>query len=250
MSRTSEITVREPLDQTSGLADYTRQPALQRALGRSKLNALSDSDLIALIVHEPLEFKPGSKFEYSNTNYIVAGMIVETVSHESYATYVQRHIFNPLHLRTMQYLRTSIPNGTDVSYGYKLENGRAVELPIFTMSWAKAAGALAGNVRDLIMWDDGFFHGRVLSASSVRVMIAPSPVGEDYAMGWAVDRVNGKLMIWHNGGLPGVHAMNAVFPQTGYEVVVLTNLYAAKAEDVAKKIFAVLDARDMDHHGR
>lgn len=148
-----EVTVRELLDQTSGLADYSSQPALQRALHPHLLTELKPATLIGFIASEPLEFQPGTKFEYSNTNYVLAGMLVQAVSGESYADFLQTRIFVPLGLHEMQYLRTSVPKGPDASHGYKVVKGRFVLLPPFTMSWAAGAGALASDVHDLIAWD-------------------------------------------------------------------------------------------------
>jgi D-alanyl-D-alanine carboxypeptidase len=240
-----QVTVRELLLQTSGLADYTLQPALQNAVGANKLNALTSRRLLDLIESKPLSFKPGTRFEYSNTNYVVAGMIVARVSGQSYETYLKAQILDPQRLNHTQYLKTSVAEGNDASHGYKVVHGRAVELPVFTMSWAGAAGALASDAPDLIAWDDAFFHGSVVSRRSVETMTTPSAQAKDYAMGWAVDRVDGARMIWHNGGLPGAHAMNAVFPQSGYEIVVLTNLFSATPEDIAKQIFGALNGRSQ-----
>lgn len=212
--------------------------------GPHKLARLRPEQLIALIANQPLRFKPGTKFEYSNTNYVLAGMLVHKVSGEPYGTFLTKHILEPLKLDRMQYLRTSIPAGPDSARGYKIVKGHFVALPRFTMSWALSAGALASDVGDLIRWDGAFFGGHVVQPALVRTMTTVPPLPKaserDYAFGWVVQNVDDHPMIWHNGGLPGAHAMNAYFPQTGWSIVVLTNLYDADPEDIAKALFAIV----------
>lgn len=243
------VTVRELLNQTSGLADYSGEPALQRALHPRLLTELTPSQLLGMIAGEPLHFKPGTKFEYSNTNYLLAGMIVAAVSGESYPSFLREHIIGPLHLQRTSYLRTSIADGSNVSDGYEIVKGHFVASPRFTMSWAASAGALASDTSDLIAWDNAFFGGRVVPPASVRAMTTPPSLKEssDYGFGWVVDRVSGEPMIWHNGALPGAHAMNAVFPRSGLTIVILTNILTARPEEIAEDVFVELRHLDGNH---
>jgi CubicO group peptidase (beta-lactamase class C family) len=233
-----EVTVRQLLDQTSGLPDYSAQSELQAAVGKNKLTHLRPQQLMAMIANKPLKFKPGTKFDYSNTNYVLAGMIVKSASGNDYEDFLKAHILRPLDMSATQYLRTSIAQGDDVARGYKLKSRRQTALPPFTMSWAGAAGALASDTHDLVKWDVAFFGGRVVSPSAVKEMT--TPVKSDYGYGWVVERVQGDSMIWHNGELPGAHAMNAFFPRSNMEIIVLTNLPEADPEGLAKRVYAVL----------
>ena len=235
------VTVRELLDQTSGLVDYSRQPALQSAIGKDKLTEIRPAQLLAMIAGQPLKFTPGTRFDYSNTNYLLAGMIVEAVSGQPLGSFLRERIIEPLGMHGAQYLKTSIPAGTNVARGYELKKGRASMVRRFTMSWAQGAGALASGAHDLVTWDDAFFHGRVVAPDMVHVMT--TAVKEDYAYGWVVERVRGEPMIWHNGEIPGAHAMNAFFPRSNMEIVVLTNLGTAKPEAVAREIAVALRQR-------
>ena len=232
------ITVRQLLDQTSGLADYSAQPTLQTAVGKDKLNELRPAQLLAMIASKPLKFTPGTRFDYSNTNYLLAGMVVQAVSGEPFGTFLRERITEPLRMRETQYLSTSIPTGSNVARGYSIKHGRAALVPRITMSWAQAAGAIASDTHDLVIWDDAFFHGRVVTPAFVRTMT--TPVKEDYGYGWVIEQVRGQRMIWHNGEIPGAHAMNAFFPRSNMEVVVITNLDAAKPEEIAKNVATTL----------
>jgi CubicO group peptidase (beta-lactamase class C family) len=236
-----EVTVRELLDQTSGLADYSAQPALQSAVGKDRLTTVSTARLLAMIARKPLAFKPGARFAYSNTNYLLAGMIVEAVSGEPLGAFLREHIAAPAGMRGMQYLTTSIPDGKNVARGYSPKNGRVVAARRFTMSWAGGAGALASTAHDLVTWDDAFFHGRIVSPNSVRMMT--TAVKSDYGYGWVVENLRGERMVWHNGEVPGVHAMNSYFPRSDLAIVVLTNLGGSHPEDLAKQIKVIVSRR-------
>ncbi len=233
------VTVRELLDQTSGLPDYSAQPQLQVAIGKNKLNHLLPGQLLDMIRGKPLNFTPGTQFDYSNTNYVLAGMIVQAASGESYEDFLNEHILGPLGMHQTQYLSTSIPQGRDVSHGYQVTAGRLKPLRTFTMSWAGPAGALASNTDNLVKWDEAFFGGRVVSSHAVKVMA--TAVKSDYGYGWVVDTVHGDSRVWHNGGLPGAHAMNAYFPKSSLEIVILTNLLDANPEGLAKEIYAEVE---------
>ncbi len=245
----SEITVRELLDQTSGLPDYLENKPLLAAIFKGTAGPSSTASLVGLVRGMPLHFKPGTKYEYSNTNYALVGMLIARVSGMSYPQFVEQHIFDPLDLTSMQYLRTSIPAGDDAANGYNYQKGRFLVIPRESMDWANAAGALASTVTDLIHWDGAYFGNRILPARLVRVATTPpahipmvtskdqkNNLGVGYAFGWARGYFDSRPVIWHNGGLPGARAMNLVYPRDGLEIEVLTNVTDASPEVIALRI--------------
>jgi CubicO group peptidase (beta-lactamase class C family) len=249
----SEITVRQLLDQTSGLPDYLENKPLLASIMAGTVQPDPVPDLVALVDGKPLHFKPGSKYEYSNTNYALAGMLVARVSGMPYSRFLQREIFTPQHLTSTQYLRGSVPAGNDVSRGYNYTKGKFVLLPSFSMEWGNAAGAIASDVSDLIRWDNAYFSGQIIPLQAVRIATTPPPhvvmlpsknrknnLGIGYAFGWVQARAEGRQMIWHNGGLPGARAMNATFPRDALEIIVLTNATTASPEETALKIARVI----------
>jgi len=248
-----EITVRQLLDQTSGLPDYLENKPLLASIMSGTVGPRSVRSMVALVDDKPLHFKPGSKYEYSNTNYALAGMLIARVSGMTYPQFLERTIIAPHHLPTVQYLQTSVPPGPDGTRGYTYAKGRYDLLPSFSMDWGNAAGALASDVDGLIRWDDAFFSGAVIPLSAVRVATTPpsgivmlasknraNNIGLGYAFGWVQARAEGRRLIWHNGGLPGARAMNATFPHDGLSIIVLTNVTDAQPEDIALKIARVI----------
>ncbi|MGD0969214.1 MAG: serine hydrolase domain-containing protein [Candidatus Aquilonibacter sp.] len=251
VSHASEITVREILDQTSGLHDYLENKPLITALfGGTWTTHEPFAYYVNLTRGMPLHFKPGTKWEYSNTNYAVAGMLVAKVSGESYEQFLTQNIFQAQDLSSMQYLTWSIPVGNDVTRGYNYAKGTFTLIPRYDMSWGGAAGAIASDASDLVKWDGAFFAGKVISQSSVEIATTPprgislglhsgttqSQIGEGYGFGWVTGHDEGRRIVWHNGGLIGARAMNAVFPDDGLEIVILTNATTADPEAIALRI--------------
>ena len=254
----SEITVREVLDQTSGYPDYLENKPLITALfGGTWTKHEPFAYYVNLTRGTPLHFKPGSKWQYSNTNYQVAGMLVAKVSGEPYPQFLEQTIFQAQNLASMQYLTWSIPAGSDVTRGYNYAKGTYALVPRYDMTWGGAAGAIASNASDLVKWDGAFFGGNVVSQSSVEIATTPprgitmglpagntqSEIAEGYGFGWVLGHDEGRRIIWHNGGLIGARAMNAVFPDDGLEIVILTNATTADPEAIALRIARILYAQ-------
>lgn len=251
----SEITVRQLLNQVSGLHDYLENKPLITALFAGTWTTHHPASYyVGLIKGDPLAFKPGTKWQYSNTNYLVLGMLVAKVSGESYGQYLTDNIIKAQNLDAMQFLAWSVPTGDDVSLGYNYAKGAYTLVPRYEMSWGGAAGALASNASDLVQWDGAFFGGKVLTPTSVEIATTPprgitmgmhagntqSQIAEGYGFGWVAGHDEGRRIIWHNGGVIGARSMNAVFPDDGLEIVILTNATTADPEILALKIARLL----------
>ena len=254
----SQITVREILNQTSGLPDYLENKPLITALFSGTWTTHEPfAYYVNLVRGDPLKFKPGTKWEYSNTNYAIAGMLIEKVSGESYATFLTQNIFERQDLTSMQYLTWSIPAGNDVTHGYNYAKGTYTLVPRYEMSWGGAAGAIASTASDLVKWDGAFFGGKVISQSNVEIATTPphgitlglhagntqSTIAEGYGFGWVTGHDEGRRIVWHNGGLIGARAMNAVFPDDGLEIVILSNATTADPEAISLRIARLLYAQ-------
>ncbi len=248
-----EITVRELLDQTSGLPEYLEDKALFASIVGATLKPHPISYYVNLVADKPLQFRPGTKWAYSNTNYAILGMLAAKMSGQSYEAYMRSAIIDPLDLNQTEFMATAPPQGSNTSEGYDYVKNRFVMLPSYDMSWANSAGALASNAQDLVRWDGAFFSDRVLNASSVRTattapagitMIAKkderSNLAGGYAFGWVQGQDEGRHLVWHNGGTLGARAMNLVFPGDGLEIIVLTNQTTANPESIALRIARML----------
>jgi D-alanyl-D-alanine carboxypeptidase len=235
----SAYTVRQLLQQTTGLATYTAVPGYLTNVAESR--TITPEGLLALIARAPLAFTPGSRHEYSNTNYIVLGTIVEALARIPYGRFVHERIAKPLGLTHLTY--GPPPAGAEVTRGYEPQTGATAVTP-WTPQSTYAAGGLYAAPGDLVRWDEAFFGARLLDANAVRTLTTPPqlPGGAhtDYAMGWIRETLDGHPLIWHNGGVIGANTRNAYFPEQKIAVVVFGNSIGFEETRIVREAFRAL----------
>ena len=234
-----EITLRQLLNQVTGLPNYTD---VNHFISIAKEPG-SFEKIEGLIAGEPLHFRPGTKWEYSNTNYVALGRVIEVISHQSYAAYIGTHIFQPLGM-THSAMIADEPALTNFATPYWRGNKNSEVLspaqPLYD-AWAGAAGAIVSTVGDLARWDVALQSGKVVSAEDFSLMTTPaklangSPTG--YGFGWQIDSVDGQKRIWHNGGTFGSSSSNVTFPQQNVDIIVLENEDGAATSALATKLY-------------
>ncbi len=219
------ITLRMLLDQDSGLHDY---PWLREHAWPTQ-GAIPLASVVALLAADKLDFPPGTKWEYSNANYAALAAVVERVSGIPFGTFLRAQIFEPLHMTASDFGYAAQQSGA-VAVGYV--NGEAETRPLSLDLYSGAGGAVS-SVHDLALWDLALMRGALLSTSYLaQVWQDGIPVGrgtERYTMGWVLVTVAGHRELWHNGLTPGAggYCYNAIFPDDGLAVVILTNGFGA-----------------------
>ncbi len=226
----AQITLKHLLTHTSGIPSYTEIPGF--FVQQARLDLVPKA-IVALTRDKPLEFPPGSKFAYDNTGYILLGYVIEKVSGQPYAAYVQDHIFTPLHMKDTGYdvSTTILPRR---AAGYSVAGGRASNAEYLAMTLPYAAGSLYSTVDDLLAWDQALHAGRVLKPTSVAAMF--TDYGFKYGFGEGISVQNGHRTWSHAGGINGFATMLARLPDDGLTVVVLANIEEAPAGRVAQKL--------------
>ena len=226
------ITLRMMLTHTSGLADFTNFPQL----GDWVRNGVSELTVLTTVSQTPLEFQPGTQYSYSNSNFFALGTIIEKLTGQSYAVDLAQDIFQPLGLMNTFY---DLPPASRSATGYTNNGAGLVPATIWDRSAAFAAGGLSTNVYDLIAWDAALINGKVVSPASFKAMTTSNgfeiPGGGSYGFGLALWTFNGRPVIWHNGQIGGFTAETAVFLDSGFSVVVLTNDQDADPDAVVLK---------------
>ncbi|MGH2842449.1 MAG: serine hydrolase, partial [Solirubrobacteraceae bacterium] len=230
------ITINELLTHTSGIPDYldTLGP---EALMKLMATPSTPAQLVALFEHKPLEFKPGAKFSYSNSGYVLLGAILERVSGEPYGEFLQRHIFTPLGMTHSAYAMRAT-RGKNLAQGYRYAGGYRPSAPV-NLTGVFSAGGIRSTVLDLYAWDRALDadHGRLVPRALLEKMFAPHVVvgasvltrmqdatgAEHYGYGWFIRRQFGHLEYAHEGGLPGFTSLNSWFPGQHMYVIVLDN---------------------------
>ncbi len=217
------VTVRQLLNQTSGIPEWNpdsnKDPLLK---------TYTPAEISERAAARPPAFMPGTRYEYSNTNYNLLAGIIEKVSGTSYGDFLHARIFGPLDMNaTGVYDPMEIVANRAAGYvrsGGKLFNNALVYDP----SLLAGAGGLQATAGDLVKWDAALAAGTVLPASSLAQMWTPPalPGGAhtDYGMGWIAQTYNGHRLIWHNGALPGAMGFLGRFPDDRLTVILLSNM--------------------------
>jgi CubicO group peptidase (beta-lactamase class C family) len=229
----ASITLRMLLSHTSGLANYTDFPQL----GDWVKHGVSEATVLTAVGQAPLQFQPGTQYSYSNSNFFALGTIIENVTGLSYQTNLEQRIFGPLKMSSTYY---ELPPAGQAAIGYRNNGAGLVPAVLWDRSAAFAAGALSTDLKDLITWDNALLRGKVVSAASFQAMTTsngfPMPGGGSYGFGLALYTFNNRPIIWHNGQIGGFTAETAVFLDSGFSIVVLTNDQDANPDALVLKI--------------
>jgi len=239
------VTLRQLLTHTSGIRDYWPQDYVTPEMTRPTTPAA----IIDEWVQRPLDFEPGTDWQYSNTGYVLAGAVVEKVSGEALFKFLTRHVFTPLHMtHVAEYLPTG-PVGRAAAgdaAGYtRYGLGPVVPAPKEASGWLFGAANLAMRPSDLALWDLSLIDRSLLKAESYKTEFEPvvlkSGRTRDYGLGLDVETIQGRLRIGHAGGGSGFLADNRVWPRERAAIVVLTNNDWANPGDLTDRIaFLVL----------
>jgi len=217
------VTVRQLLEQTSGIPEYLDGADVVDA---ASTHPATYATILDRVSAKPLDFPPGTRWEYSNTNYILLGRIVEFVSREKYETYVREHIFGPAGMTQSGFIddEATLPA---MARGYTATGSGFTPAPLLREDWAQAAGGIVSTVGDVLKWDDALLAGKIVPAADVTLMRSEAKLVDGspthYGLGWLVDDVGGHPHVWHNGGTFGFHAVNATFPSDDEAIVILGN---------------------------
>ncbi|MRH91790.1 serine hydrolase [Nocardia sp. SYP-A9097] len=230
----NHITVRNLMQHTSGLPEYLELPQLDGDYDTLRTQHFDSAELIrAALASGPAHFPPGEKAEYSNTNYLIVGMLVERLTGHLFAEEVTRRVIEPLGLQS-----TYLPAAGEIdlrnphSAGYEIVEGKPVDVTQLDTSWAGAAGALVSTGTDLNRFFTALLFEKLLQPAQLAEMqrnpkpLTNRPAGMDYALGLARLTVPCGKEVWgHGGSIPGFRTHDGI-TSDGRAVTVLANLRA------------------------
>ncbi len=217
------------LQHRSGLVDYNQfggQIDFTQAYGAFMASGQEDyTPIVNQLATYPLLFTPGTQYNYSNTDYLLLGLIVAQVAGEPLGSFLAERIFSPL---TMHQTAQGYPSPpvTDLSLGYENDFGAIRRSWQWNLAWLAGCGGMTSTVGDIELWDRAVRQPGIFTKESLKQMFTKSPIHESfgsYADGWVISKLQRHLYIWHNGAVGGFQTMNATFPNDGIEIIVLTN---------------------------
>ena len=237
LTRANEITVRQLLSMTSGYQDFWPQDYVMPPM-------LKDTTPAAIMkgwAQKPLDFEPGTRWQYSNTNYVIAGQIIERVSGQPLLAFLRARVFGPLQMTTVVDTDQAALGPGDPMRYQRFALGPPREAPKEGKGWMSAAGELAMTAADLARWDIAVMNRAVLKPQSFRelerevLLASGAPTG--YGLGVNVAVTGGRRQISHGGEVSGFTARNEVYPDEKVAIVVLVNIDANSAStDIARRI--------------
>lgn len=246
LTRANEVTIRQLLSHTSGYQDFWPQDYVMPMM----LKPTTAAQIMDTWARKPLDFEPGTKWQYSNTGFVIAGAIIEKAAGMPYFQYLRERIFTPLKMTSVVDFDQQGVSATDPAGYLRYGLGPARVAPDEGKGWMYAAGELAMTAEDLLKWDMSLIGRNLMSAASYKQMetetVLANGLGTQYGLGVFVRSDSGRRVISHGGEVSGFTATNLVYPDDRIAIVVLTNQDAANASgDIAKKL-ATLAFQDAD----
>ncbi|MDP9362017.1 MAG: beta-lactamase family protein [Acidobacteriota bacterium] len=246
LTRAGDVTIRQILSMTSGYQDFWPQDYVMPMM----LQPVTAPEIVTGWAKKPLDFEPGAKWQYSNTNYVIAGMIAEKVAGMPLIDFLSKHVFMPLHMTSVT--NTDIgPLGADDPMRYlRYALGPLRPAPKEGRGWMFAAGELAMTAHDLALWDISMIDQTILKPESYRALETEvemsNGVGTHYGLGVSVGMNEGRRVLSHGGEVSGFTARNEVYPDDRVAIAVLTNMDATGASEqiassIARTLFASTD---------
>lgn len=234
------ITVRHLLTHTSGLKDYGSDEIDFR-------RDYSEEDLLKVARSVPLEFEPGTQWSYSNTGYLILGLLTSRLAGKHWSDFQTERIFQPLGMATTRVIseRDIVRNR---AAGYELDDKGEVK----NQEWVApslnrlADGALYFSVKDLAAWEAALHARRFMKPASFEAWWTPASLGGrltyPYGFGWGLGEQRGHRLIEHGGSWQGFRTAIARYVDQGLTVIVLANLAQAEPETMAHEIAGLVEA--------
>ena len=245
LTRANEVTIRQLLSHTSGYQDFWPQDYVPPLM----LQPITANQILDRWARKPLDFDPGTKWQYSNTNYVIAGVIVEKAGGKPMLDFLHQNIFDPLGMKTVANTDDAKLGDSDPTGYMRYGLGPLRSAPKEGRGWLFAAGELAMTASDLAKWDISIIDQQVLKPSSYKEfetdVLLKNGVGTEYGLGVDVFLESGRRVLEHGGEVSGFTAQNTVLPDDRIAIVVLTNQDAVGAPaEIARNLAPLLFAVD------
>jgi D-alanyl-D-alanine carboxypeptidase len=246
LTRGNEVTIRQILSHTSGYQDYWPEDYLMTPM----MKPATAQEIVDRWAKKPLDFDPGTRWQYSNTNYVIAGLIVERVSGQRLFDFLGEHIFHPLGMRSAWNSDEAKLTQADATPYIRAALGPLHAAPKEGRGWMFAAGELAMTPHDLALWDMSLMARSVLKPESYNEMFTEVKLkngnSTHYGLGVFISDLDGRRDISHDGEVTGFVSDNEVLVDDGLAVAVLTNHMAGGAKQIARLVASTLEGNKLN----
>ena len=233
-----KITIEHLLTHTSGIMSYTGMKNFQDIIRKD----MKPEEIIDFFKNQPMEFAPGSKWNYSNSGYFLLGYIIEKVSGKTYPQYLEENIFKPLGM-TNSFYGSNNKIIRNRASGYQPGNEGTVNADIMSMTIPYAAGSIQSTVEDLYKWHQALHAYKVVKKENLEKAFTEYKLtdgkGTHYGYGWSLSKIQGSLTIEHGGGINGFLTNAIYLPNEDVFVAVFSNSNAKSPTDISVKMAAL-----------
>ena len=243
LTRANEVTVREVLSMTAGYQDFWPEDYVMTTM----MAPTTAQHILDVWGGKPLDFDPGTQWQYSNTNYVIAGRIAEIVGGKPLVEQLRARIFDPLQMTGVRDQDASHLPPSDPTGYYRHALGPLRPAPLEGTGWMFAAGELAMSPHDLALWNISMMNRTLLKPASYDAMFTDvklkngKPTG--YGLGVQVGERDGHRFISHSGEVSGFVSQNTIYPESKAAVTVLTNIDASSAAATIARALAPIVLR-------
>lgn len=247
LTRASEVTIRELLSHTSGYQDYYPQDYVPEFM----VHPTTAQHIMDTWAKKPLDFDPGTRWQYSNTNYVIAGAIVEKITGGPLFDLLKQRIFGPLGMKSVINTDQGSLTATDAVGYFRYAAGPPHPETKEGRGWLSAAGELSMTIEDLLKWDISLMNQTILKPGSYRQLETDvqlkDGIGTGYGLGLDVFNSGNHRVLQHSGEVTGFTANNMVLPDDRVAIAVLTNQMASGASNtMVRQIFNLLETTQQD----
>jgi CubicO group peptidase (beta-lactamase class C family) len=259
------ITVRNLLNHTGGLPDYEELMDREEKTNGPRWSAehqIQDDEVLALLEKQTEgKFAPGTSWMYSNSGYVVLGLIVAKASGMPYRDFLQKRIFDPAGMKHSVVYQKGKNEVSQRAFGYSKDGGKPVETDQSSTSATLGDGGVYSNLRDMASWDEALQKHTLLSEAEFAPAITPAKLADgsethwpskqddnnlapgkpvSYGFGWFLDPLNGHPRMWHAGGTMGFRTVIQRFTKDGVTIIILCNRADFNPDGYSDKIAGIL----------
>lgn len=235
----NKITIHHLLSHTSGIESFTASDEWFDNIHKN----MTQKEFMVLFKKTPMLFTPEEKYHYSNTGYFLLGMLIEKISGKSYGEFINKHIFEPIGMKNTYYgSRSKII--TNRVLGYEKRDNKIINAMPIPYSHFYSAGGILSTTYDLFLWNRAIKNNKLINKKSKQLAFTNNQLTNgkysNYGYGWAMDKINEKPTIEHNGGTFGFLSNTIYIQKEDIFVVALTNCLCTEPDSVSKKIASIV----------
>jgi len=241
-----KITIEHLLTHTSGIKSYTNVPEFEKYIKED----LSPAEAVDRFKNLPMEFAPGTKWNYNNSGFFLLGYIIEKASGKTYAEYIEENLFKPAGMTNTLYGNDKIILRNRAS-GYQPEGDKTVNADYLSMLLPYSAGSIMSTVEDLFRWNRALISYKLVKKETLEKAFTEYKLtngkGTSYGYGWSLMQLQGSPTIEHGGAINGFLCNALYLPGEDIFVAVFSNSTGKSPEKVSTKMAAVALGKPLDY---